>query len=172
MLQIILSFLKKQYFNIKMIKRYKLGFTLVELLVASLIIAFIAGSIMYGVSSSNNNLRNVELRQLAFNTLANKIEELKAQVALNRIQSISANNKKVCIEYKSIKDLISDDESESRCRTVGYYSYKMKNRKTESLRTRVYDIEAEIKWKTISRFFGQKGVDTVLTLNVSQLVFN
>ena len=75
MLQIILSFLKKQYFNIKMIKKYQLGFTLLELLVASLIIAFIAGSIMYGLSSSNNRLRNTELSQLAFNTLANKIEE-------------------------------------------------------------------------------------------------
>ena len=172
MLQIILSFLKKQYFNIKMIKKYQLGFTLVELLVASLIIAFIAGSIMYGLSSSNNRLRNTELSQLAFNTLANKIEELKAQVALDRIQSISTSNKKICIEYKSIKDLMSDDESESRCRTVGYYSYKMKNRKTASLRTRVYDIEAKMKWKTIPRFWGDKGIDTVLTLNVSQLVFN
>jgi len=164
--------LKKQYFNTKMIKKSKLGFTLVELLVASLIVAFIAGSIMYGIASSNNNLRNVELRQLAFNTLANKMEELKAQVALNQIQSISTSNKKVCIEYKSIKDLMSDDNSESRCRTVGYYSYKMKNRKTESLQTKVYDIEAKIKWKTISRFWGQKGIDTVLTLNVSQLVFD
>jgi len=155
-----------------MIKKHELGFTLVELLVASLIIAFIAGSIMYGVSSSNNSLRNTELNQLAFITLTNKMEELKAQVALDRIQSISTNNKKICIEYKSIKDLMSDDESESRCRTVGYYSYKMKNRKTESSRTRVYDIEAKIKWKTISRFWGQKGIDTTLTLNVSQLVFN
>ena len=62
--------------------------------------------------------------------------------------------------------------SESNCRTIGYYSYKMLNRKTESIRTRVYDINAEIKWKTISRFLGQKGIDSVLTLNVSQLVFN
>ena len=157
-----------------MIKKYELGFTLVELLVASLIVVFIAGSIMYGVASSNNNLRNVELRQLAFNTLANKMEELKAQVALNQIQSISKNNKKICIEYASIDDLIRNDHSvsESNCRTIGYYSYTMLNRKTESIRTRVYDINAKIKWKTISRFLGQKGIDTVLTLNVSQLVFN
>ena len=32
--------------------------------------------------------------------------------------------------------------------------------------------QSKIKWKTIPRFWGDKGIDTVLTLNVSQLVFN
>ena len=75
-----------------MIKNYHLGFTLVELIVAALIIVSITGAIMYGIASSNNSLKNAEIRQLAFITLSNKMEELKAQVALGHIQSPSVND--------------------------------------------------------------------------------
>ena len=48
------------------IKRYQNGFTLVELIISALMIAFITGSIMYGIITTNNALRNVELNKLAF----------------------------------------------------------------------------------------------------------
>ena len=71
------------------------GFTLVEVVITALIIVMITGSIMYGVATTDNSLRNVELRHRAFNTLANKMEEFKAQVALNRIQNSSDRDRRV-----------------------------------------------------------------------------
>ena len=76
------------------VKKYEYGFTLVELIVSALIVSFITGSIMYGIISTNNSLRNVELNRLAFVALSNKMEELKAQVALDRIQSPNSSNKR------------------------------------------------------------------------------
>ena len=153
-----------------MVKKYKLGFTLVELVLASLIIISITGAIMYGIASTNNALRNVELRQNAFIVLSNKMEELKAQVALNRIQSPSVANKRTCIEYNTISDMINRREV-SGCKTIGYLSHTIRNRKTESLNTQVYDIEASIKYKIISRF-GAFNRDSIIKLNVTQLVLN
>ena len=153
-----------------MVKKYKLGFTLVELVVASLIIVSITGSIMYGIVSTDNSLRNVELRQNAFIALSNKMEELKAQVALNRIQSPSAANKRTCIEYNTISDMINGREG-SGCKTIGYLSHNIRNRKTQSLNTQIYDIEASIKYKVISRF-GTFYKDSIIKLNVTQLVLN
>ena len=80
-------------------KRIESGFTLVEVVIAALIIVFVTGSVMYGVITTDNSLRNVELRHRGFNTLANKMEEFKAQVALNRIQTSSDRDRRVCIEY-------------------------------------------------------------------------
>ena len=153
-----------------MFKKYKLGFTLVELVIASLIIVFITGSIMYGIITTDNSLRNVELRERAFVTLSNRMEELKAQVALNRIQSPSAANQRTCIEYKTISDMINNREV-SGCKTTGYFSHTIRNRKNASLNTQIYDIEASIKYKVISRF-GVFSKDSVVKLNVTQLVLN
>ena len=153
-----------------MVKKYKLGFTLVELVVASLIIVSITGAIMYGIVSTDNSLRNVELRQNAFIALSNKMEELKAQVALNRIQSPSVANKRACIEYNTISDMINGREG-SGCKTIGYLSHNIRNRKTQSLNTQIYDIEASIKYKVISRF-GTFYKDSIIKLNVTQLVLN
>ena len=153
-----------------MFKKYKLGFTLVELVIASLIIVSITGAIMYGIVTTDNSLRNVELREHAFVTLSNRMEELKAQVALNRIQSPSVANQRTCIEYKTISDMINNREG-SGCNTTGYFSHTIRNRKNESLNTQIYDIEASIKFKMISRF-GVFNKDTVVKLNVTQLVLN
>ena len=153
-----------------MLKKYKLGFTLVELVIASLIVVSITGAIMYGIITTDNSLRNVELRERAFVTLSNRMEELKAQVALNRIQSPSVANQRTCIEYKTISDMINRRE-ESGCKTRGYFSHTIRNRKNESLNTQVYDIEASIKFKMISRF-GIFNKDTIVKLNVTQLVLN
>ena len=90
-----------------MVKKYKLGFTLVELVTASLIIASITGAIIYGIVTTDNSIRNVELRERAFIALSNRVEELKAQVALSRIQSPSAANERTCIEYSTILDMIN-----------------------------------------------------------------
>ena len=169
MWQKILSFLKKLFFK-KMVKKYKLGFTLVELVIASLIIVSVTGAIMYGIVSTDNSLRNVELRQNAFITLSNQMEKLKAQVALNRIQSPSAANKRACIEYKTISDMINGREG-SGCKTIGYLSHTIRNRRNQSLNTQVYDIEASIKYKVISRL-GNFYKDSVIKLNVTQLVLN
>ena len=169
MWQIIQSFLKKLFFR-QMVKKYKLGFTLVELVIASLIVVSITGSIMYGIITTDNSIRNVELREKAFVSLSNKMEELKAQVALNRIQSPSVANQRTCIEYKSISDMINRREN-AGCQTVGYFSHNIRNRKNQSLNTQLYDIEASIKYKMISRF-GIFYTDTVIKLNVTQLVLN
>ena len=56
-----------------MVKKYRLGFTLVELVIASLIIVSITGAIMYGIITTDNSLRNVELRERAFVTLSNRM---------------------------------------------------------------------------------------------------
>ena len=81
MLQIILRFLKKLYFSKnKMTKKIEAGFTLVEVMVTAVIIVFITGAIFYGILSVNYSIRNAELNQTAFNTLSNKMEELKSQV--------------------------------------------------------------------------------------------
>ena len=125
---------------------------------------------MYGIVTTDNSLRNVELREHAFVTLSNRMEELKAQVALNRIQSPSVANQRTCIEYKTISDMINNRER-SGCNTIGYFSHTIRNRKTESLNTQIYDIEASIKFKMISRF-GVFNKDTVVKLNVTQLVLN
>ncbi len=153
-----------------MVKKYRLGFTLVELVIASLIIVSITGAIMYGIITTDNSLRNVELRERAFVTLSNRMEELKAQVALNRIQSPSVANQRTCIEYKTISDMVNGREG-SGCKTIGYFSHNIRNRKNESLNTQLYDIEASIKFKMVSRF-GIFNKDTVVKLNVTQLVLN
>jgi ribosomal protein S8E len=59
----------------------------------------------------------------------------------------------------------------SGCNTTGYFSHTIRNRKNESLNTQIYDIEASIKFKMISRF-GVFNKDTVVKLNVTQLVLN
>ena len=153
-----------------MVKKYRLGFTLVELVIASLIVVSITGAIMYGIITTDNSLRNVELRERAFVVLSNRMEELKAQVALNRIQSPSAANQRTCIEYKTISDMINGREG-SGCETIGYFSHSIRNRKSESLNTQLYDIEASIKFKMASRF-GRFNKDTTVKLNVTQLVLN
>ncbi len=153
------------------IKRYQNGFTLVELIISALMIAFITGSIMYGIITTNNALRNVELNKLAFTTLSNKMEELKAQVALNRIQDPNSSNKKECIEYNSIPDMVNNRNSSPGCKTVGYFSHDIKKRLMESLNAKVYDIEASIRFKMMARF-GKNAKDTILRLTASQLVFN
>ena len=102
------------------------------------------------------------------------MEELKAQVALDRVQSKSSLNKRICIEYNGITDLLNSGPSSSigaGCRTIGYFSHNIRNRNTESVHVRIFDIEASIKWKMITRL-GNIGKDTTLKLNVSQLVFN
>tara|TARA_B110000263_G_scaffold29154_1_gene22178 strand:+ start:273 stop:734 length:462 start_codon:yes stop_codon:yes gene_type:complete len=152
-------------------KKIKLGFSLVELIVAMVIIISITGSIMYGIASTHNSLRNAEIRQLAFIELANKMEELKGQVALNRVQSASINDAKVCIEYNSIDDMIAGRNTSFGCRTAAYLSHNIKFRATESPHAKIKDINASITWELISRY-GQKGKDSTLSLNVSQLVFN
>ena len=153
-----------------MVKKYRLGFTLVELVIASLIVVSITGAIMYGIVTTDNSLRNVELRERAFVALSNRMEELKAQVALNRIQSPSAANQRTCIEYKTISDMINGREG-SGCKTIGYFSHSIRNRKSESLNNQLYDIEASIKFKMVSRF-GRFNKDTTVKLNVTQLVLN
>ena len=168
---IIRSFLKKQFFKFNMFKKNELGFTLVEVVIAALIIVAVTGSIMYGVVTTDNSLRNVELRHHAFNTLSNKMEEFKAQVALNRIQTSSDRDRRVCIEYKTIRDMINKTGVGTGCRTIGYLSHNIRSRKTESNQAQIFDIEASLKYKVMSRF-GKAGKDTVITLNVSQLVFN
>jgi len=161
--------LKKLFFK-KMVKKYKLGFTLVELVIASLIIVSITGAIVYGIVTTDNSLRNVELRERVFIALSNKMEELKGQVALNRIQSPSTANQRTCVEYKTISDMINHREG-SGCKTIGYFSHTIRNRKNQSFNTQVYDIEASIKYKVISRF-GVFSKDSVVKLNVTQLVLN
>jgi prepilin-type N-terminal cleavage/methylation domain-containing protein len=146
------------------------GFSLVELIVAMVIIIAITGSIMYGIASTHNSLRNAEIRQLAFIELSNKMEELKGQVALNRVQSASINEAKVCIEYNTIDDMIAGRNTGSGCRTVGYLSHNIKFRQTESVHAKIKDINASIRWKLIYGYGQNK--DTTLSLNVSQLIFN
>ena len=152
-------------------KKIKLGFSLIELIVAMVIIISITGAIMYGIATIHNSLRNAEIRQLAFIELSNKMEELKGQVALNRVQSPSINDAKVCIEYNTIDDMIAGRKTGFGCRTVGYLTHNIKFRQTESIHAQIKDINASIRWKLISRY-GQEGKDTTLSLNVSQLVFN
>ena len=157
-----------------MIKKYESGLTLVEVIVASVILIAITGAIYYGILSVNYSIRNSELSQTAFLTLSNRMEELKAQVALDRVQSKSSLNKRICIEYNGITDLLNSGPSSSigsGCRTIGYFSHNIRNRNTESVHVRIFDIEASIKWKMITRL-GNIGKDTTLKLNVSQLVFN
>ena len=89
-----------------MIKKYESGLTLVEVIVASVILIAITGAIYYGILSVNYSIRNSELSQTAFLTLTNRMEELKAQVALDRVQSKSSLNKRICIEYIGITDLL------------------------------------------------------------------
>jgi Tfp pilus assembly protein PilE len=153
-----------------MFKKYELGFTLVEVVIAALIIVVVTSSIMYGVATTDNSLRNVELRHHAFMTLSNKMEEFKAQVALNRIQSSSDRDRRVCIEYKTIRDMVNKTGIGTGCRTIGYLSHNIRNRRTESNQARIYDIEASLKYKVMSRF-GRPGKDSIIKLNVSQLVF-
>jgi len=153
-----------------MFKKYDLGFTLVEVVIAALIIVVVTSSIMYGVATTDNSLRNVELRHHAFMTLSNKMEEFKAQVALNRIQSSSDRDRRVCIEYKTIRDMVNKTGIGTGCRTIGYLSHNIRNRRTESNQARIYDIEASLKYKVMSRF-GRPGKDSIIKLNVSQLVF-
>ena len=45
-----------------MVKKYRLGFTLVELVIASLIIVSITGAIMYGIITTDNSLSYVKSR--------------------------------------------------------------------------------------------------------------
>ena len=75
-------------------KKFETGFTLVEVVIAALIIVVITGSIMYGVITTDNSLRNVELRHRAFNTLANKMEEFKAAL----------------LAFQQVKDLYYDTD--------------------------------------------------------------
>tara|TARA_B100000945_G_scaffold320801_1_gene332176 strand:- start:727 stop:1218 length:492 start_codon:yes stop_codon:yes gene_type:complete len=163
--------LKKQFFKFKMFKKLNSGFTLVEVVISAMIIVALTASIMYGVVTTDNSLRNVELRHRAFNVLSNKMEEFKAQVALNRIQTSSDRDRRVCIEYKTIRDMINKTGSGTGCRTIGYLSHNIRSRKTESNQARIFDIEARLKYKVMSRF-GKAGRDTTIKLNVSQLVFN
>ena len=57
------------------------------------------------------------------------------------------------------------------CKTIGYLSHNIRNRKTESVHAKIFDIEASLKYKMVSRF-GKAGRDTTIKLNVSQLVLD
>ena len=154
-----------------MIKKYERGLTLIEVIVASVVLISITGAIYYGILSVNYSIRNAELNQAAFSTLSNKMEELKAQVALNRIQDPNSSNKKECIEYNSIPDMVNNRNSSPGCKTVGYFSHDIKKRLMESLNAKVYDIEASIRFKMMARF-GKNDKDNILRLTASQLVIN
>ena len=154
-----------------MASKLKLGFTLVELVIAALVIVSITGAIMYGIVSTDNSIRNVELREKAFQTLANKVEELKGQVALSNIQSPSVKNQRTCIEYNSINDMINDRDNGPGCKTIGYISHNIRNRQNQSINTQVYDIQASIKYQVKTRF-NMSRVDSIISLNVTQLVLN
>ena len=154
-----------------MANNIKSGFTLVELVIAALIVVSITGAIIYGIVSTDNSIRNVELREKAFQTLANRVEELKGQIALSNIQSPSVKNRRTCIEYNSIDDMINERDNGSGCKTIGFISHNIRVRQNESINTQVYDVEASLKWKMISRY-GVFKTDTTIRLNVSQLVLN
>ena len=106
--------------------KLKDGFTLVELVVTAFIAVTLAGSIMYGIVGSHLSIRNVELREKAFQRLANRMEELKGQVALNNVLSPSSKNQRTCIEFNSIDDMINDRENGSGCKNIGYLSHNIR----------------------------------------------
>ena len=149
--------------------KLKDGFTLIEVVVTAFIAVVLAGSIMYGITTSNLSIRNVELREKAFQRLANRMEELKGQVALNNVLSPSTKNQRTCIEFNSINDMINDREDGSGCKTIAFLSHNIRNRQNESINTQVYDIQASIKYQVQTRF-GTSRIDSSLTLNVTQLV--
>ena len=151
--------------------KLKDGFTLVELVVTAFIAVTLAGSIMYGIVSSHLSIRNVELREKAFQRLANRMEELKGQVALNNVLSPSSKNQRTCIEFNSIDDMINDRENGSGCKNIGYLSHNIRYRPTESFNTQVYDIQASIKYQVKTRF-NMMRIDSTINLNVTQLVVN
>ena len=149
----------------------KMGFTLIELLISALIISFISGSIIYGIVLTDRSLRNEALKEFAFITLSNKMEELKAQTAANRVTNQSGKNKMVCIEYKTINDMLKNVDNKATCQTMGRFSYNVKPRKVESVHARVFDIDVQIKWRTAT-LRGGFVKDTSLSMTGTQLVFN
>ncbi|MAR84687.1 MAG: hypothetical protein CL869_00625 [Cytophagia bacterium] len=151
--------------------KLKDGFTLVELVLTAFIAVTLAGSIMYGIVGIDLSINNVELREKAFQRLANRMEELKGQVALNNVLSPSSKNQRTCIEFNSIDDMINNRENGSGCKNIGYLSHNIRNRQTQSLNTQVYDIQASIKYQVKTRF-NMSRVDSIISLNVTQLVLN
>ena len=151
--------------------KLKDGFTLVELVLTAFIAVTLAGSIMYGIVGIDLSINNVELREKAFQRLANRMEELKGQVALNNVLSPSSKNQRTCIEFNSIDDMINNRENGSGCKNIGYLCHNIRNRQTQSLNTQVYDIQASIKYQVKTRF-NMSRVDSIISLNVTQLVLN
>ena len=94
-----------------MLKKIEIGFTLVEVIITSVIIIFISGAIYYGMTAINYSIRNSDLNQKAFIVLSNKMEQLKAEVALGHTDGESAI-KPICIEYNTIRDMINFSDSE------------------------------------------------------------
>ena len=160
-----------------MIKKIKTGFTLVEVIIASLVIIFISSAIYYGMLAVNYSIRDSELNQKAFIVLSNKIEQLKAEVALGHRDDGNDVNEPICIEYDTIKDMVrlansgNSGANSPGCKTNGLFGYKIRQRNTESLNAKVCDIDAYLTWNMITRF-GYRGRDTTLALSTTQLVFN
>lgn len=159
-----------------MLKKIEKGFTLVEVIITSVIIVFISGAIYYGMTSVNYSIRNAELNQKAFIVLSNKMEQLKAEVALGHTNGETAD-KPICIEYNTIRDMVNFSDSEgsgansSGCKTRASFRYEIRQRKTESLNVKICDINTWITWKMATRY-GNTGRDTTLALSTTQMVFN
>ena len=81
-------------------KRLNNGFTLVELIVGTLLIAVIAGAILTGIVNVKLSLHKMRLKESAFERLTGYTEYWRGRIAANNFQQHTQE----CENYNSVPD--------------------------------------------------------------------
>ena len=146
------SFNKRKY-----IKSIEQGFNLVELMLGVLITIFVAAAIMNGVSQAKTLLRNLQIKELAFDHVQGLTEKMKGRVSAGRLPSPSSKCEEECLEYNQ------DDECVIFAKEV---CYDISRVNTGSSIARRFKIDTRIAW------VDNYGVDQELEFKTIQLIMN
>ena len=130
-----------------MLTNIKSGFTYVELIMAILITALVAGFVLTGMTNAKTALYKLRLKEQAFDALKGYTDVWKGKIAVGEIPSITSN----CSNYSN-NDLHSDfycldKNSDDNCIINAQACYDINVAQTGSNRVRYAELTTEIRWQ-------------------------
>ena len=130
-----------------MLSNIKSGFTYVELIMAILITALVAGFVLTGMTNAKTALYKLRLKEQAFDTLKGYTDFWKGKIAVNEIPAITNN----CTNYSN-NSLHSnfyclDKDDNNDCIVEAEACYDIKIAQTGLSNARRADLTTEIRWE-------------------------